>query len=94
MVWLRRRKFKCEYPVGSIGQTVRKEFMRVQYVITNDEIQKAQDRLAQLRHVALLSRDAGQTEDNREYYLRARGFSEALEILGIRFDKKSGNWAL
>lgn len=59
--------------------------MRVQYVISEEEIRKACDRLDQLKHVALLSRDAGQTADNREYYLRAKGFEEALELLGIRY---------
>lgn len=57
--------------------------MRIQYVLTEQEIQRAKDRLKQLRHVALLSRDSGHMEDNREYYLRAQGFKEALVILGI-----------
>lgn len=57
--------------------------MIVQYVLSEQEVKKAVDRLSQLKHVALLSRDAGQMEDNREYYLRARGFEEALRLLGI-----------
>lgn len=57
--------------------------MRIQYILTQEEVRNALDRLAQLKHVALLSRDAGQTEDNREYYLRAKGFEEALKILGV-----------
>lgn len=57
--------------------------MRVQYVLSEQEIKKAKDRLNQLKHIALLSRDAGHMEDNREYYLRAQGFKEALMILGI-----------
>ena len=65
--------------------------MRIQYIITDDEIKHAVDRLEQLRHVALLSRDAGQTEDNREYYLRAKGFEEALQIFGIRPDMRRKN---
>ena len=61
--------------------------MKVQYILSEQEVQKAKDRLKQLRHVALLSRDAGHMEDNREYYLRAQGFKEALIILGIAKDK-------
>lgn len=61
--------------------------MKVQYILSEQEVQKAKDRLKQLRHVALLSRDAGHMEDNREYYLRAQGFKEALIILGIVKDK-------
>lgn len=57
--------------------------MKVQYVLSEQEIQRAKDRLKQLRHVALLSRDSGHMEDNREYYLRAQGFKEALVILGV-----------
>ena len=57
--------------------------MRVQYVLSEQETKKAKDRLNQLKHIALLSRDAGHMEDNREYYLRAQGFKEALMILGI-----------
>lgn len=57
--------------------------MRIQYMLSEQEIQRAKDRLKQLRHVALLSRDSGHMEDNREYYLRAQGFKEALTILGI-----------
>ena len=61
--------------------------MKVQYILSEQEVQKAKDRLKQLRHVALLSRDAGHMEDNREYYLRAQGFKEALIILGVVKDK-------
>lgn len=57
--------------------------MRVQYILSEQEVKRARDRLKQLRHVALLSRDSGHMEDNREYYLRAQGFKEALVILGI-----------
>ena len=58
--------------------------MRIQYILTQEEVQNALDRLAQLKHVALLSRDANQMDDNREYYLRAKGFEDALKILGIK----------
>lgn len=61
--------------------------MKVQYVLSEQEIKKAKDRLKQLKHVALLSRDAGHMEDNREYYFRAQGFKEALIILGVVKDK-------
>lgn len=61
--------------------------MRIQYILEKDDIKRARDRLSQLKHIALLSRDAGHDEDNREYYLRAKGFQEALEILGIDAEK-------
>lgn len=57
--------------------------MKKQYVISEEEIVNAKKRLLELRHIALLSRDAGELEDNREYYLRAKGFEDALKILGI-----------
>ena len=58
--------------------------MKVQYILTEKEVLKAKKRLLELRHIALLSRDAEQHEDNREYYLRAKGFEDALTILGIK----------
>lgn len=54
-----------------------------QYVITEKEIKAVKNKLKTLRQAALLSRDAGEVEDNKEYYLKAKGFQEALEILGI-----------
>ena len=54
-----------------------------QYIITEKEIKIVKNKLKTLRQAALLSRDAGEMEDNKEYYLRAKGFQEALEILGI-----------
>lgn len=54
-----------------------------QYIITEKEIKIVKNKLKTLRQAALLSRDAGEAEDNREYYLKAKGFQEALEILGI-----------
>lgn len=58
--------------------------MIVQYVLTQTEVDNVQRRLWELRHLALLSRDGGHLEDNREFYLRAKGFEEALKILGLR----------
>lgn len=60
------------------------------YVLEEDDIRKAKERLRELKHVALLSRDAGQAEDNREYYLRAKGFEDALIILGIFKESRVG----
>lgn len=54
-----------------------------QYIITEKEIKIVKNKLKTLRQAALLSRDAGEMEDNKEYYLKAKGFQEALEILGI-----------
>lgn len=57
--------------------------MKMQYVISEDEIKKAKGRLIQLRAVALMSRDAGDKEASREFYLKAKGFEDALVMLGI-----------
>ena len=62
--------------------------MITQYVLTEEELTKAIERFEQLKHIALLSRDAREAEDNREYYLRAKGFEEALKILGVPFKKR------
>lgn len=57
--------------------------MRTEYIFTEDEIRKAKSRATELKQLALMCRDEGDTESNREIYLRAKGFCEALEILGI-----------
>lgn len=54
-----------------------------QYIISEKEVKAVKAKLKTLKQAALLSRDAGEVEDNREYYLKAKGFQEALEILGI-----------
>lgn len=54
-----------------------------QYIISEKEVKAVKAKLKILRQAALLSRDAGEVEDNKEYYLKAKGFQEALEILGI-----------
>ena len=58
--------------------------MLKQYVLDQKEVDKAYDRLSQLRRSAMLCRAAGDTEGNREFYLRAKGFQEALDILGFK----------
>ena len=63
--------------------------MIVQYVLTKSEVDNAHRRLRELRHLTLLSRDGGHLEDNREFYLRAKGFEEALKFLGLR--REEGN---
>lgn len=57
--------------------------MKVQYVISAGEVEKAKSRLRHLRKVTLISRDAGDADGNREFYLKAKGFEEALVMLGI-----------
>lgn len=57
--------------------------MKIEYVLSPQEIKAVKDRLAQLRQIALLNRNAYDAEANREYYLRAKGFEEALTMLGI-----------
>ena len=57
--------------------------MKTEYILTAQEIKTAKERLAELRRAALSSRDAGKMEDSKELYLKAKGFEEALTILGI-----------
>lgn len=57
--------------------------MKIQYIITETEIKDVKNRLEHLKQLVLLSRDAGEKEDNREFYLRAKGFEDALIMLGI-----------
>lgn len=62
--------------------------MKTIFVLTRDEVQAAKNRLHELRQVSLMARDAGDTEGNREYYLKAKGFEECMNILGIYDNKK------
>ena len=57
--------------------------MKIEYVLSAKEVQAAKDRMNELRKLALLARDAQKMEDSKEFYLRAKGFEEALTILGI-----------
>jgi len=57
--------------------------MKIQYIITKEEVDRAKQKLYELRQAALLSRDIGEMEDNRDLYLRAKGFEDALTILGV-----------
>lgn len=57
--------------------------MRIQYVITKEELNTAKRRLEQMRQIALMARDAGDADTNREFYLKAKGFEEALTMLGF-----------
>ena len=61
--------------------------MRTMHVLTDNEVNKAKARLKQLKWLALMNRDVGDNESNRECYLKAKGFEEALTILGIIVDK-------
>lgn len=57
--------------------------MKMQYVFSKQEIKAVRARLKELKWVALMNRDAKDAEANREFYLRAKGFEEALVMLGI-----------
>lgn len=57
--------------------------MKIQYVLEPKEVKKSKDRLRELKQIALMSRDVGDMEANREYYLMAKGFDECMQILGI-----------
>ena len=62
--------------------------MRIQYVLTEQEIRQAKDKLRELKQIALISRDAGDMEANREYYLKAKGFEECLQVLQLNSTSK------
>ena len=55
-----------------------------QYVLTETEVKQAKERLKEIKHIALLCRDAMDYEGNREWYLRSKGFEEALRMLGLQ----------
>lgn len=57
--------------------------MKKQYVLSEKEVHEAISRMRELRHAALLCRDAEDKEFNREFYLMAKGFEDALRILGL-----------
>ena len=57
--------------------------MKIQYIVTEKEIKAVKDRLYELRQAALMSRSCGEVGDSREFYLRAKGYEEALTTLGI-----------
>lgn len=57
--------------------------MYKQYIMTEAEVRKVRNRLSEMRKIALMSRDAGDSGDNLEWYLKAKGFEEALRMLGI-----------
>lgn len=60
--------------------------MKMQYVFSKfskQEIKAVRARLKELKWVALMNRDAKDAEANREFYLMAKGFEEALVMLGI-----------
>ena len=54
-----------------------------QYVLSEAEVKNVQERLKELRHITLLNRDAMDLECNKEWYFRAKGFEEALQMLGL-----------
>lgn len=57
--------------------------MTKQYIISEKEIKALKDKLRELKQAALLSRDVGSKEDNREFYLMAKGLQIAMDILKI-----------
>ena len=58
--------------------------MKKVYMLTEAEVKNLHNRLMELRTIALMSRDAAQKEDSREFYLRAKGFQEAMEMIGVK----------
>lgn len=58
--------------------------MKKVYMLTEAEVKNLRNRLMELRTIALMNRDASQSEDSREFYLRAKGFQEALEMIGLK----------
>ena len=57
--------------------------MKKQYILTEEEVTEAIRKLKELRMASLMCRDAGDSEFNREFYLKAKGFEQALQVLGI-----------
>lgn len=57
--------------------------MKKQYILTEKEVEKALERFKELKMNAMLCRDAMDMNSNREFYLRAKGFEDALKTLGI-----------
>ena len=57
--------------------------MQKQYVLSEKEVNKAMDRLRELRMASLMCRDVDDKEYNRKFYLMAKGFEEALRVLGM-----------
>lgn len=62
--------------------------MKIQYIITQEEVAAAKAKHKSLKQAAYLSWKAGAEEDSQEFYLKAKGFEEALILLGIY--KKEG----
>lgn len=53
------------------------------HILTAEEVSRVKARAVELKKTALMCRDMGDDEANRELYLRAKGFCEALTMLGI-----------
>lgn len=57
--------------------------MKRYYSATQKEVDELFGRFAYFKEMALINRDAGDTETSREYYFKAKGMEEALKILGL-----------
>lgn len=60
------------------------------YLMTQDEVTAAFQKLNHLKDLALLNRDAGDTEASAEFYWRARGAEDMLKALGLKKEPKYG----
>lgn len=62
--------------------------MRIQFIITQEEVAAAKAKHKELKQAARLSKSVGEKEDAREFYFRAKGFEEALIMFGIYKEKE------
>lgn len=62
--------------------------MRIQFIITQEEVAAAKAKHKELKQAARLSKSVGEKEDAREFYSRAKGFEEALIMFGIYKEKE------
>ena len=62
--------------------------MRIQFIITQEEIMAAKAKHKELKQAARLSRSTGEKDDAREFYFRVKGFEDALIMFGIYKEKE------
>lgn len=57
------------------------------YILTQREVDALYSKLYKLRNYAMDARNAGDTDASYEFYLRAKGFGEAMEVVGLKTTK-------
>lgn len=64
--------------------------MQKMYMMTQEEVTAAFNKLNYLRELALINRDAGDADASSEYCWRARGAEDMLKALGLKKEQKYG----